>query len=138
MKKYLGLNGFLNKAKDNKKEIAIKATAGVISGIACSIFFALPTALAIGGVALKLSNRILLKSITNNFTLLNNDSLKFLNKRINIVSKNEEPIRSKELERLFKLIPNSHEFKKDMDTNEKLKYFKEGIELYKRSDRKYI
>lgn len=135
LKKHIGLNGLFNKAKDNKNDIAIKAAAGVISGIACSTFFALPTALAIGGVALKLSNRILLRSITNNFTL-NNDSLEFLNKRINLANNQEEPMRKNELERLFKLIPNSHEFKKDMETDQKLKYFNEGIELYKRSDRK--
>lgn len=135
LKKHTGLNRLFNKVKDNKNEIAIKAVASVVSGIACGSFFALPTALAIGGIALKLSNRILLKSITNNFTL-NNDSLEFLNKRIKIANNEKEPTRKNELERLFKLIPNSHEFKKDMDTDQKLKYFNEGIELYKRSDRK--
>lgn len=135
LKEHLGLNGTLNKFKDNKQEILFKAATGVISGIACSTFFALPTALAIGGVALKLSNRLLLKSITNNFTL-NNESIEFLNKKVNVANKEKEPLRTKELERLFKLIPKSHEFKDGMNIEDKINYFKEGIQLYKRSDRK--
>lgn len=139
LKKFTGLRGFLNKAWERKDNHALKLGKLALNITALYFVKALPIGIVLK-LALQASSKLhvhlVFKAITNNFSV-EHPTLQMMNRRVKEATKKGKDREMKAiLDSLFRIIPESAEYKHKFNKNEKMKYFNESIEIFKKSDRK--
>lgn len=98
---------------------------------------ATPTAFLSLAIIARISAPLAVEYFNNNFRN-NNSYLKHIQERLDKIEidfKGDSQSIKNNIDRVMSLIPENKEFKHNQNYRNKLKYFKEGIEIYKASDR---
>lgn len=144
LKKYSGFFGFINRIKENKAEYTSKVLKNTSSAFISYKLYpilltmtATPTAFLSLAIIARISAPLAVEYFNNNFRN-NNSYLKHIQERLDKIEidfKGDSQSIKNNIDRVMSLIPENKEFKHNQNYRNKLKYFKEGIEIYKASDR---
>lgn len=139
IKNNTGIRGIVKSLKENKAENSYKLGKGLATTKIVSLISAgtIPGLYIAGAVVARLAIPVAINYITDNFSN-NNKTLKYIEKRISIIKedyKENETIKNKNLNRIFRLIPESIYYNNNMSVYQKEKFFNESVKMLKSCDR---